>query len=278
MSVMEYIKEHPWTVAGIVGGVVVLYLLYSSGSSAPAATAATNAANADPALQIAQLQLTGQNQALQEKLAETQTTTAASVAIAQLQAQLGIFGASASRDVSLAGIQAQEDIQLSGQQSQVQLAQIEQATNQMQIAATRDIAIGNAATYAHIADVNAATVIANTQANVDIAQITSNERVTINSAQQKTAQKSSSNSLISGIVGAAASVLPFLFSDGDLKIDIQTIGYDAKGRRWIQFRYAGDRTMKLRTGVVAQEILASDPGAVARHSSGYLMVDYARLN
>lgn len=66
-----------------------------------------------------------------------------------------------------------------------------------------------------------------------------------------------------------------LFSDERLKENIETAGFDAKGRRWVDYNYVwGPERYR---GVLAQEILASDPEAVSEHESGYLMVDYSKL-
>ena len=272
MNAVAYIKEHPWTVAAIVGAAIVLYLVASSGSSGAAAAPAQNT---DPSLQIAALQLQGQAQALNEKLAEANINAGVQLGVAKLQADLGMYNTSASRDVSLAGIQAQEDIQLAGLNSQTIIAQITADTNQAQIAASQNIALATAATYAHISDTQAATIIASYNAQVAQAQIAGDTQLGIVNAQQKTARQGSTNSLISGLVGAAA----LFFSDGDLKVDIQTIGFDKKNRRIVQFRYRDDPERRLHVGVIAQEIMKSDPQAVIRDpASGYLRVNYGALN
>jgi hypothetical protein len=67
------------------------------------------------------------------------------------------------------------------------------------------------------------------------------------------------------------------FSDRRLKRDCAPIGRDARGRQWWLFRYLWDAPGVRRLGVMAQEILGTDPGAVARHPSGFLMVNYSAL-
>lgn len=68
-----------------------------------------------------------------------------------------------------------------------------------------------------------------------------------------------------------------LFSDARLKEDIQTAGYDARGRRWVDYRYVWDEPGVTHRGVLAQEVQETDPHAVGMHPSGFLMVDYSKL-
>ena len=70
---------------------------------------------------------------------------------------------------------------------------------------------------------------------------------------------------LSQVAGAAA-----MFSDRRLKKDVVPLGGG-----WYEFEYiwGGGR----RIGVMAQELLATRPELVHRHSSGYLMVNYAAL-
>jgi hypothetical protein len=78
-----------------------------------------------------------------------------------------------------------------------------------------------------------------------------------------------------GTIGAGAQAGAILFSDARLKRNIETIGYDAAGRRWTEYEYVwgGPR----QTGVIAQEVAITDPHAVTLHGSGYLMVNYGAL-
>jgi hypothetical protein len=65
-------------------------------------------------------------------------------------------------------------------------------------------------------------------------------------------------------------------SDERLKQDIETVGYDGKGRRWVEWTYRfwpGQRFL----GVVAQEVQKTDPRAVREGPGGFLFVDYAQL-
>lgn len=81
---------------------------------------------------------------------------------------------------------------------------------------------------------------------------------------------------VGGLLSGAAAIAS-LFSDGRLKEDLTFSGYDNEGRRWYTYRYVWDEHGMRRRGVIAQEIMDSDPGAVSVHPSGYLMVDYSKL-
>lgn len=75
-----------------------------------------------------------------------------------------------------------------------------------------------------------------------------------------------------------ATALAGLFSDERTKTDVTTLGRDERGRRWVSFRYLWeDPGAPLHTGVMAQEVRASDPGAVLDGPMGFLMVDYSKL-
>lgn len=83
---------------------------------------------------------------------------------------------------------------------------------------------------------------------------------------------------LGSLLQGAASIAPYIgFSDARLKSDVTTTAFDGKGRRWVSFRYLWDSPQVRRLGVIAQEVARSDPEAVARHASGYLVVDYAKL-
>ncbi len=80
-------------------------------------------------------------------------------------------------------------------------------------------------------------------------------------------------------LGSAGKIaqLAAMFSDVRLKENIVTEGYDAAGRRWTSYNYIWDDPSVRHRGVIAQEVARTDPDAVHRHESGYLMVDYSRL-
>jgi hypothetical protein len=76
-----------------------------------------------------------------------------------------------------------------------------------------------------------------------------------------------------GVTTAAAVAM----SDGRLKDDVRTLGFDNRGRRWVSFRYHWDDPGAQREGVIAQEIIHTDPHAVVEDDNGFLMVDYGEL-
>lgn len=69
----------------------------------------------------------------------------------------------------------------------------------------------------------------------------------------------------------------FAMSDGRAKRDIETTHYDRRGRRWVNYRYHWDDPDVRRHGVIAQEILETDPEAVVTDPSGTYWVDYSKL-
>jgi hypothetical protein len=75
--------------------------------------------------------------------------------------------------------------------------------------------------------------------------------------------------------GLTAGMGPIV-SDLNLKVDIATVAYDARGRRWVDFAYAWAPEERHR-GLIAQEALRTDPQAVIEHPAGFLMVDYSKL-
>jgi len=65
-------------------------------------------------------------------------------------------------------------------------------------------------------------------------------------------------------------------SDARLKDDHGVIGKTNSGIPIHKFNYKGESTPQI--GVMAQEVEKKIPEAVARHPSGYKMVNYGRLN
>lgn len=95
-----------------------------------------------------------------------------------------------------------------------------------------------------------------------------------------TGTTSSSPGLLGGLGSAVktAAGAAALFSDERLKRDVRTLGHDGRGRRWTRYRYVWEgEDAPLHTGVIAQEIRASDPDAVSVGPLGFLMVDYGKL-
>jgi hypothetical protein len=87
--------------------------------------------------------------------------------------------------------------------------------------------------------------------------------------------------ILGGILGGAqtAGALGWQpFSDERTKENIRTESYDHKGRRWVTFNYKWDDPAEKRRGVIAQEILSTDPDAVSVDpATGFYRVDYSKL-
>ena len=64
------------------------------------------------------------------------------------------------------------------------------------------------------------------------------------------------------------------FSDRRLKSNIQRIGTHKLGIGIYEYDIMGRHEI----GVMAQEVEKVMPEAICRHSSGYMMVDYGRIN
>lgn len=80
-----------------------------------------------------------------------------------------------------------------------------------------------------------------------------------------------------GALGQGLGAMGLSFSDGDLKTDVETLRHDSHGRRWVSFRYLWEPQEVRHEGVIAQEILKSDPHAVHLGRDGFYRVDYSRL-
>lgn len=86
---------------------------------------------------------------------------------------------------------------------------------------------------------------------------------------------------MSGLFGIGSAALGgwatggFKFSDERLKTDKHKVGETGDGIGVYSYRYKGSPMMQL--GVMAQETQKKRPDAVARHPSGYLMVNYDRV-
>lgn len=68
------------------------------------------------------------------------------------------------------------------------------------------------------------------------------------------------------------------FSDERTKKNIRTLGHDVKGRRWVSYRYLWEPEGTSHVGVIAQEVLKTDPDAVYLGDDGLYRVDYAKFN
>jgi len=81
------------------------------------------------------------------------------------------------------------------------------------------------------------------------------------------------NANTSGLFGLGAAALT-KYSDIRLKTNIERIGTHKTGLGIYEYDIFGNREV----GVMAQEAMIVMPDAVTQHPSGYLMVNYGRLN
>lgn len=91
-----------------------------------------------------------------------------------------------------------------------------------------------------------------------------------------TTQKQSGGGLggILGAIGSIAGAIPW--SDKRLKENIETVGKDDKGRRWVEYNYIWDKDTK-HVGLLAQDVKKTDPKAVVKDKSGFYKVNYGLL-
>lgn len=93
------------------------------------------------------------------------------------------------------------------------------------------------------------------------------------------ASQQSSNSMMGGLFGlGSAGILGMSMSDRRVKRNIKRLGVINNGLPWYEFRYVWDRvTDPKRQGVMSDEVRAVRPEAVAKHISGFDMVNYQSL-
>jgi hypothetical protein len=94
----------------------------------------------------------------------------------------------------------------------------------------------------------------------------------MNTHVTETSSQSNPLQAISSGLQFASGIMP---SDARLKTDIRWAGHDGR-RDWWDYRYVWDGPGVERRGVIAQDILATDPHAVSDRD-GWLMVDYDQL-
>jgi Chaperone of endosialidase len=76
---------------------------------------------------------------------------------------------------------------------------------------------------------------------------------------------------------AKAAQMAAMFSDVRLKENIEYSDTDDKGRNWYNYNYIWEDSTKRRRGVMAQEVIKTDPQSVIKTRDGFLMVDYGTL-
>ena len=212
--------------------------------------------SAASALSVAQLQAQSDQQARQDNLTLQEETLGVQYKIAQLQSAQGTNQDTLNYNLGVAQLQAQTQQIGIAAQVQSQSNQLSAQTAQQQIAA------------------NEQTQLAATNASVSI-----------NNAGQKTAQKSSSNNLVGGIIGAGLSILGGLFSDARLKQNAMFHHQDpVTGLWWYSYEFTPQARKLLRlptgryVGVFAQDLLDTRfAHAVSRGAHGFLKVDYSKI-
>lgn len=80
--------------------------------------------------------------------------------------------------------------------------------------------------------------------------------------------------LMNGLFSLGSAAI--MASDARLKGDVETVGYDDQGVRWVDFSYLGEPHVR-RRGVIAQELRRIRPDLVLKRRDGSLAVNYAGL-
>lgn len=90
------------------------------------------------------------------------------------------------------------------------------------------------------------------------------------------------SSMLSGIAGSVSDMSSFnstQSSDKRLKTDIKLVGKSPKGINIYQFRYnKGSNSKHVFEGVIAQELMEGNQGALRVDQDGFLMVDYSHID
>lgn len=89
---------------------------------------------------------------------------------------------------------------------------------------------------------------------------------------QGTATTQNNPGLLS-IAGTGAQMASLFMSDRRLKTDISPVG-EHKGRKWYEFRYIWDKPAVRRLGLMAQDLIKTEPERVVVMPNGYMAVDY----
>lgn len=101
---------------------------------------------------------------------------------------------------------------------------------------------------------------------------------TVNSTGKSTTNPGLTGILSSlGSLGQGLGALGVNLSDERTKSDVRTLRHDARGRRWVSFRYNWEPVGTRHEGVIAQEVRATDPHAVIEGADGFLRVNYDML-
>ena len=93
--------------------------------------------------------------------------------------------------------------------------------------------------------------------------------------QNTTGSSSQTTKESGGLLGQLAQIAAVVATKSDrrVKVGIKTLFHDWKGRRWVEFAYRWAPDVR-RVGVIAQELLRTDPHAVELGADGVLRVNY----
>jgi hypothetical protein len=248
MDIGGYVKAHPVQVGAVVviGGIVFLALTGVVGGGSSSAAASDNGPSAaelaaQSQLQLAQIQAGAQNNALNEQLQE-----------ATLNYQYQMASLAAQSDLGLKQIQSNEVLETNQTAAELEALKAQLSSSDSQAKINADLQLGIISTVT-----NAQTATQQIAANAQIAQA---------QAAASASNKKSRNSLLGGI----ASGIFGLFSDRNLKRDIEQIGTLESGIGLYSYRYEWSDDYHI--GVMAQELASVNPGAVFDRN-GHLMIN-----
>lgn len=288
-----------WIIGG--GGLILLLLMMRGGSRSETSTQYVSGGPSEAAqIQMAQIGAGLQAQTNELRAMEYQASIARDVAYRELDTQMSLATIQATADSNTLNAQLSAlQLQLG---SQERITAVEADARKFEIDAYRDVT--NTATTANYnmfvtqtqatSDMFAMQMQANmfgdqlqadmwntaqmSQRDIELARITSSERVALDqgvtdrfalSSANKQNRSNNRTSLIGGIIGGALS----LFSDVRAKDNIVQTGETADGIPLYEFDMNGSR----RFGPMAQEVALYNPDLVRRDPSGYLVVDYSGI-
>lgn len=132
-----WVKAHPYTVLGIVGGLVVFWLVYKLAGGGGGVAAQQGPSDAEvqagAAVQIQQLQAQAAHDTLMAQLSGQQNQIQGQITLAGISSDTAKYTVQQQATVQLAGIEAQKSLGIYGLQTQ-QAISIAQLATQAQIA------------------------------------------------------------------------------------------------------------------------------------------------
>jgi hypothetical protein len=161
-----YIKEHKWTIAAVLGAIILFYLFYNyfgggsttviAGTQQPSDAAVAAAAQ----VQGQTLQAGVATQQVNAQLDAQNNATAAAVAIAQLTQQTQGNANVIAGNVALAGLDVQKALGSESLNTEQAIAAINAGVTNNETAATQALGLASLATQYSIAQNNNATIVA----------------------------------------------------------------------------------------------------------------------